>query len=93
MNNINKLIDDIIQEIPISNLKLLGYFKSEKQSLAYTAPELVNNYILKIFNILQLHVPWDSDETKNPQWIINIRKIWTAAMTCPIVEKDLSKIA
>ena len=33
MNNINKLIDDIIQEIPISNLELLRRFKSEKQSL------------------------------------------------------------
>ena len=79
---INKLIDDIIQEIPtdIQHLQLAGDFISAKKSLAYTAPEILNNSVLKLLNILQLYVPWEYDESKNPEWIKNIRKKWTAAM-------------
>ena len=79
---INKLIDDIIQEIPtdIQHLQLAGDFISAKKSLAYTAPEILNNSVLKLLNILQLYVPWEYDESKNPQWIKNIRKLWTVAM-------------
>tara|TARA_B100000470_G_C19794034_1_gene393476 strand:- start:2297 stop:2641 length:345 start_codon:yes stop_codon:yes gene_type:complete len=76
---INKLIDDITLEIPTDNQHqyVLGELKRAKQSLAYTAPEILDNCILKILNILRLHIPWNSEESKNPQWIKNIRGYWT----------------
>ena len=79
---INKLIDDIIAEIPtdIQHLALVGYFRNAKTSLAYTAPELLDNSVSAVLNILRLYVPWEYEESKNPQWIINIRKIWKAAI-------------
>ena len=79
---LNKLIDDIIAEIPtdIQHISLFSEFRSAKETLAYTAPEILDNSVLALLNILRLYVPWEYDESKNPQWIINIRKIWTTAM-------------
>ena len=79
---INKLICDIITEIPtdIQHLALVREFRNARETLAYTAPELLDNSVLALLNILQLYVPWEYDESKNPQWIKNIRKKWTAAM-------------
>lgn len=79
-NMINKLIDDIIREIPTDNLALLKRFRVEKQTLAYSAPERVNNSLFKLFDILQQYVPGEQDESKNPQWITNIKSIWTTAI-------------
>ena len=79
-NTINQLIDDIIREIPTDNLALLKRFRVEKQTLAYTAPELVNNSLSKLFDILRQYVPGEQDASKNPQWIINIKSIWTIAI-------------
>ena len=79
---IGKLIDDIIAEIPtdVQHISLFSEFRSAKQTLSYTAPEILDNSILQLLNILRLYVPWEYDESKNPQWIINIRKIWTEGM-------------
>ena len=79
---LNKLINDIIGEIPtdIQHLALVGEFRTARETLAYTAPEILDNSVLKLLNILQLYVPWEYDESKNPQWIKNIRKLWTVAM-------------
>ena len=76
---INKLIEDIIVEIPTDNQhkSVLIELKNAKQTLAYTAPEILDNCILKILNILRLHIPWNDEESKNPQWIKNIRGYWT----------------
>ena len=78
---LNNLICDIITEIPtdIQHIALVREFKNARETLAYTAPELLDNCVLKLLNILQLYVPWEYDESKNPQWIKNIRKLWTAA--------------
>ena len=79
---IGKLIDDIIAEIPtdVQHISLFSEFRSAKQTLAYSAPEILDNSVLQLLNILRLYVPWEYDESKNPQWIINIRKIWTEGM-------------
>ena len=79
---IGKLIDDIIAEIPtdVQHISLFSEFRSAKETLSYTAPEILDNSILQLLYILRLYVPWEYDESKNPQWIINIRKIWTTAM-------------
>jgi hypothetical protein len=80
---INKLIDDITTEIPadIQHISLVAAFESVKQSNHFSAPEVLDNSICGLLTILRLHVPWHDDESKNPQWVINIRKIWTAAVT------------
>ena len=79
---INKLIDDIILEIPtdIQHISLFTHFRSAKESLSYTAPELLNNSIHGLISILRQYIPWNEVESKNPPWVINIRKIWIAAM-------------
>ena len=76
---INKLIDDIIVEIPTDNQhqSALIELRSAKQTLAYTAPEILNNSVLEVLTILRKRVPWNSEESKNPQWIKNIRRHWT----------------
>ena len=63
---IGKLIDDIIAEIPtdIQHLALVGYFRNAKTSLAYTAPELLDNSVSAVLNILRLYVPWEYEESK-----------------------------
>ena len=79
---IGKLIDDIIAEIPtdIKHISLFTLFRSQKETLAYSAPEILDNSILGLLAILRQHVPWDDKVSNNPQWVINIRKIWTTAM-------------
>ena len=79
---IGKLIDDIIAEIPtdIKHISLFTLFRSQKETLAYSAPEILDNSILGLLTILRLHVPWDDKVSNNPQWVINVRKIWTTAM-------------
>ena len=79
---INKLINDIIQEIPADAAYHIfaEAMRSAKQSLAYSAPEILDHSVLKVLNMLRLYVPWKYEESENPQWIINIRRLWTNAI-------------
>lgn len=48
--------------------------KRELDSLCYTAPEILGTAWLRIYNLLEYHIPLSSD--KNPVWLQNIQMTW-----------------
>jgi len=81
---LKNLIDNIINQIPNEHGALIE-LKAARTSLFYQAPEILDNTFLTILNILQNYLPLKEDDTKNLQWLKNIRTIWIAA--CDEIKK------
>ena len=78
---LNKLILDIVDEIPTqTHREVIMTFHSTRKRLWYNPPELLNNTLNKILRHLNKYMPLDADPSKNPQWAMNVKKIWESAM-------------
>jgi len=75
--NLNNLLNSILKEIPEEKKLLSNQIKSIKTTLHYTAPEILDNIVLKIYDFLQINIPlYDEKEKTNPQWVLNINLLW-----------------
>jgi len=75
---LKNLIDNIIKQTPDEH-NSLSELEGTRVSLFYQAPEILDNTFLTILNILRIYFPLNDDDTKNPQWLKNIRTIWITA--------------
>jgi len=76
--SLGEMIKSIYNEIPETEVSAREGLASIQDSLWYTAPEVLNTIIYKIFEFLQKTPILNTPET--PQWLTNIQKIWTTAM-------------
>lgn len=80
-NFLNRLILSITKEIPNqTHHQAILEFNSTRNSLWYQAPELLDNMFNTIRAHLQRYIPLDADNSKNHQWVKNIKKIWETAV-------------
>ena len=77
---LKNLIVDITEEIPNTHQQAILTFNSTKESLWYQAPELLDNTLHSIYSNLQKYIPLNNDDSNNPQWVKNIKKIWGTAL-------------
>lgn len=78
---LENLIITIISKIPNINehQAILCELESAKSSLFYQAPEILDNTWHKIASILTIYLPLNPDDSKNPQFVKDIRTVWMDA--------------
>ncbi len=77
--SLGKMIKSIYNEIPETEVSARAELATIQDSLWYTAPEVLNTIIYKVFAFLQKTPILNTPEI--PQWLTNIQKIWTTAMS------------
>jgi len=79
---LNNLIINIRKEVPNNqeHILLRSELNNTLESLWYQAPEILDNTVIDVLHILTKYVPFYEDESKNPQWIKNIRTLWTVTV-------------
>ena len=78
-NFLNNLIEKIAKEIPEDEELKLNELVSIKETLFHRAPEILKNSFLEILSFLRRNFVLYEDDSKNPQYIKNIRTIWKNA--------------
>ena len=77
--SLGKMIKDIYNEIPESETTARCDLANIQESLWYTAPEILNTIVHKVFHFLQTTPILNTPEI--PQWLHNIHSIWEAAVS------------
>jgi len=72
---------DIYNHVPEEGYGgFLNELCSKLDSLFYTAPELLSNYIIDIHLMLEKNIPLHENATDNPLWVNAINTIWQKAL-------------
>jgi len=81
-NFLKDLIENILKEVPNDpeNSLFIMNLNNTLESLWYKAPEILNSTLISILDILKKYIPLNADDALNPQWVKNIRDIWTTAV-------------
>ena len=77
--SLKHVIDNIVSHLPDTDEYRLvqGDLNDIKGSIYYKAPEVLTNSAYKVHDILKKYLPLNTeDDTKNPQWLKNIRDGW-----------------
>ena len=69
------LMTDILDQIPKDDkYKNIRYeIECLKSSVSFAAPEIVNNYVYKLHEVLKQNIPITPD---SPAWVMQIKTIW-----------------
>jgi len=78
-NFLNKLIEKITDEIPENDKIKIDRLLKIKDTLFHRAPEILNNSFLDILSFLRGNIVLLEDDSKNPQYVKNIKTIWADA--------------
>jgi hypothetical protein len=70
------LIINILKVIPEENTELINALNETYKTMFYRAPEILGITYKDILRILSTKVPLHDDDTKNPDWINELKHVW-----------------